>query len=407
MKEVIDQFMWGFQQHFRSKVRHELQEVLSRIGLLVNDRAKVLLIGLATKDELRHEICIEPEDGPLLVDDLISIKERTQEISEVDPESGISITNLRYHERLQREIFLRSRAQAIAEAIQGSGNFEGLSFFVSNSAPIAGYNVHTCLGIPKDALESVPRFNNPMKNNNHGWHIEESFVQAIINTCLGKADRSLYLPNPGEGLYILGDRIHIIRSSAERFVDGVTFALDTLPSDLFRRVSEISSLTYERSGAKGHLIVTKPANLAKKLRVTFEQRVGLGEARSVRKLLELTNENSALLTDGSAIYGLGECIAAPDIVRIKIEERARWSLSIDDTLLMRVANEHATLPKQILDKDLFRDVASREVGDVEVERIWDIFQCALDSGHGTTIVISEDPASEIERLGQEAVAIKT
>ena len=406
MKKAIHQFIWGFQQHFRVKVELEFQDVLSRIRLHVKDRPKVLLIGLAREDGLQHEICIEPEDGPLLVDDLISIKERTQEIAKVDPESGIFITDPRYHERRQREILLRSRAQAIAEAIQGSGKFEGLSFFVSNSAPIAGYDVHTCLGIPTDALDSVPRFNNPSKNEYHGWHIEESLVEAIINTCLGRADRALYLPDPGEGLFVLGDRIDIVRSSAEHFAHGVTFALATLPSDLFRRVSEISSLTYERSGAKGHLVVTGQNNLANKLRVTFQKPVGLSEARSVRKLLELTNEKSALLTDGSAIYGLGECISAPDVVRIEIEERARWSLSIDDTLLMRVANEHATLPKQILDKDRFRDVADREVGEVEVERIWDIFQCALDSVHGTTIVVSEDPVSEIKRLGQEALVVK-
>jgi len=73
---------------------------------------------------------------------------------------------------------------------------------------------------------------------------------------------------------------------------------------------------------------------------------------------------------------------------------------------MKVAYEHATLPRQILDRELFRDVARRTVGAVEAERIWDIFQCALGNDHGTTIVVSEDPVSEIQRLGQEALAIK-
>ena len=155
---------------------------------------------------------------------------------------------------------------------------------------------------------------------------------------------------------------------------------------------------------EGHLVVTKPAIWLNKLRVTFQQPVGLSEARSVRKLLELTRMRiRALLTDGSAIYGLGECIAASyNLENRAYEERARWSLSIDATLLMRVANEHATLPKQILDKDgVSETLLIAEVGEVEVEPIWDIFQCALDSDHGTTIVVSEDPVSEIKRLGQD------
>lgn len=406
MKDSIHQFMWGFQRHFRVSVELGIQGVLSRIGMHVNDRLEVLLIGLATKEDLPHAICIEPEGGPLVVDDLISIEERTQEISRVDPEFGISITTPRYHDRLQREIYLRSRALAIAEAIQETEKFEGLSFFVSNSAPVSGYDVHTCIGIPKDALESVPRFNNPKRNDYHGWHIEESLTQAILNTCLRRADEALYLPHPGESLSVLRNRIDIARSSAERFVDGVTFALAPLPGDLFSRISEISSLTYERSGARGQLIVTELENLSNKLKVTFQNPVGLSKVRSVRKLLQLTNETTALLTDGSTIYGLGECTSAPDVARITIEAPGKWSLSVNNTPLLRVAHEHAMLPKPILNKELFKDVAERTVGTIEIDRIWDTFQCALASGHGTTIVVSADPVSEIGRLGQEAVAIR-
>ncbi len=406
MTRTIDQFMWAFQHTFRSSVQSEIQGVLSQIGVHVHDKVKVLLIGLATRDDLRHATCIEPENGLLAVDDLRSIKERTAEIIEADPDSRMFHTDSRVYERRTRSLFLRCRAQAIAEAIQESGKFEGLSFFISNSAPLEGYEVHTCVGIPDDALESVPRYNNPKKGDYHGRHIEESFVQAIINTCLASADRALCLPYPGEGFSQLGDRIEIVRTSASRFVDSVAWALTPDPSDLFRFISEVSSLTYERSGAKGHLVVAGRDNLTNKLRVTIQNPVGLGEARSVRKMLELTDETTALLTDGRSIYGLGETVSAPDVAKIAIEGHAKWSLSIDDTALMKVAYEHATLPKQILDKDLFSDVARRKVGGVEVERIWDIFQCALDNGHGTTIVVSEDPVTEIERLGQEALATR-
>ncbi len=397
--------MWAFQPHFRLKVEYEVQEVLSQIGLQIHDKAKVLLIGLATKDDLRHQTCIEPENGPLAVDDLCSIAESTVEIIEADPESEIFHTNQRYHERRRRALFLRCRAQAIAEAIQESGKFEGLSFFVSHSAPLEGYEIHTCIGVPSEALESVPNFNNPTKDDYHGRHIEESFVQAIINTCLARADKALYLPYPGEGIFVLGDREDIVRGSAKNFVDGITDALTPLPADLFRYLNEVSQLTYERSGAKGHLVVTDVGNLANKLKVTIQDPVGLDESRSVRKMLELTDERTALLTDGRAIYGLGECISAPDVARITIEGHARWSLSINDTALMKVAYEHATLPKQILDKELFRDVARRKLGAVDIERLWNIFQCALDNDNGTTIVVSVNPDSELRRLGQEALSI--
>ena len=406
MKTEIDQFMWAFQPHFRRRVEYGIQDVLSHIGFQASIKAKVLLIGFAAEEGLRHDICIEPEDAPFVVDDLRSIGERTDEIRSADPESSMYHSHPRVHEFRRRGLFLRSRAYAVAEAIEASGKFEGLTFFVSGSAPVAGYDVHTCVGIPSDALESVPNFNNPMKDDYYGGHIEESFVQAIINTCLGRADRALYLPNPGEGLGELGDTIDIVRTSADRFVAGITQSLTPMPSDLFRLANEFASLTYERSGARGYLAVTQPDNLINKLKVTFQKPVRLSETRSVRKILELTDESTLLLADSGSVHGLGECNSAPDVAKIAIEGHARWSISVDDKTLMRVNYGHATLPKQILDKDFFKDIAERTVGTAEVERIWETVQCALDSGHGTTIVVSGDPLSEINRLSQEALPIK-
>ena len=113
-----------------------------------------------------------------------------------------------------------------------------------------------------------------------------------------------------------------------------------------------------------------------------------------------------MLTDGGSAYGLGHCISAPDVAKIIVDGHARWTLSVDETVLMKVTNEHATLPKQILDKDFFSDVAKRAVGSVELQRIWEVFQCALANEHGTTIVVSADPVSEIQRLSREALPIK-
>ena len=388
-------------------VESEIQEALSNIGLQTKGKLRVLLVGIANEDGLRHEICIEPEDGPLVANDLRSIETRTGELFEADPISRVCYSHAEVGEERKSALFLRSRANAIVEAIQESGKFEGLSFFASYCAPIEGYDVHTCVGIPSEAIESVPRFNNPIKDDFHGRHIKQSFVDTLIDTCLAGADRALYLPAPGAAPGILGDRVDIVRGSAERFVRGVTFALTPRPSELFTLANDFSSQTYERSGAKGQLVVTQRENLTNKLKVTFKSPVRLREARSVRKILELTDESNVLLGDASSVYGLGECKSAPDVAKITIEEHAKWSLSIDDTALLRVTYGHATLPKQIIDKDRFRDVAERTVGEVEVDRIWDVFQCALENDHGTTIVVSKEPVSEINRLAQGALPIKT
>ena len=234
MTLTIEQFMWGFQPHFRWQVEYEIRKILSEIGLQTVGKARVFLVGIANKEGLAYKICIEPENGPLVADDLRSIENRTEEIFSADPESELFHSVPRVHEARMRSLFLHSRASALAEAIEASGKYEELNFFVSRSAPIGGYDVHTCLGIPSEALQSVPSFNNPKRDDYLGRHIEESFVQAIIHTCLIRADKALYLPDPGDSFFeILGSRVDIIKSSAERFVRGITSSLTPQHSDLF------------------------------------------------------------------------------------------------------------------------------------------------------------------------------
>lgn len=117
MRKTISQFMWGFQHYFRSHVEYEVRDVLARVGLQTTDSVTVLLIGIATRDGLQHKICIEPEDGSIEVNDLQSIRRRTDEISEADPESELFDSHPRVQANRMRWLLLHSRACAIAEAL--------------------------------------------------------------------------------------------------------------------------------------------------------------------------------------------------------------------------------------------------------------------------------------------------
>ena len=55
MTLLIDQFMWSFQHIFRLHAEYENREVLSHVGLQASREVKVLLIGLASREDLPHE----------------------------------------------------------------------------------------------------------------------------------------------------------------------------------------------------------------------------------------------------------------------------------------------------------------------------------------------------------------
>ena len=86
----------------------EIQDVLSLIGVQTNGKVRVLLVGFPTKENPRHDICIEPADGAFVVDDLRSIERKTEEALKRDPESQIEISHPRIREQRRRELFYRS-----------------------------------------------------------------------------------------------------------------------------------------------------------------------------------------------------------------------------------------------------------------------------------------------------------
>ena len=126
MKDMIDQFMWGFQRHFRIGIRRRIEQALSTIGLPIDVR--VVLVGFATEDHLPHPICVEPEGGPLSHDHLTAVSARAAELYQADPESQMFHTNARHHGLRQRGIFHKCRANAIIEANRSIGRIQGFHY---------------------------------------------------------------------------------------------------------------------------------------------------------------------------------------------------------------------------------------------------------------------------------------
>ena len=400
VKDTIDQFMWGFQRHFRTSVEFRLKEALSRIGLPLEVR--VVLVGFALDGGARHEICVEPEDGLLSAEHLVAVSGRAVDIFEADPESQIIHSDRQLHESRRQATLRRSRADALTEAIEASGAFEGFSFFASTAAPIGGYELHTCAGVSTAEFESVPALGESVVDR---FHAGRSLQHEVIAACLRRADSALYLPDPGADLgYTLGGSEDIVKDAAASLTSGAVWRAAEMPADLLPIVNEFTSLSYERAGAGGHLIIASADKDGIQPRVRFQEPVSLRDARSMRKLLELSDETMSVLTDyqgthGLRAYGLGAYESGLDVVEISVRGHADWEMSIDGSALVRVAYGHATLPRPLLEFDKFKDAAERTVGTIDLSRVWAIVKEAQASGHGTTVVVSSDPEAEARRLG--------
>ena len=351
MDDTIDQFMWGFQPHFRIRVELGVGKALSQIGLSVDVR--VVLVGFALDCSLRHQLCIEPEGGPLSVNHLDAVLLRTNELFMANPESSILVSDPRLRELRRISLYRRSRGDALVEAIEQAGVFKGLTFFASEGAPVGSYEVHTCVGVPTAALESLPALDDAEVER---VYLGRSLQHEVISECLQRADRALYLPDPGTDLNIIGTAEDLIMTAAKRLTDGAAYRATRWLCDLFSSVNEFASLGYERGGAKGHIVIASHKMAADRLQVRFQQPVPINRARSMRKLLELTDDSTAVLVDDPGAYGLGSCASGPNVVEISVTGHAEWELSIDGSALVRVSYGQATLPSSPSEKHGWRVV---------------------------------------------------
>ena len=187
---------------------------------------------------------------------------------------------------------LDSRGDALVEAIEQAGVFKGLTFFASEGAPVGSYEVHTCVGVPTAALESLPALDDSEVER---VYVGRSLQHEVISECLQRADRALYLPDPGTDLNIIGTAEDLIMTAAKRLTDGAAYRATRWLCDLFSSVNEFASLRYERGGAKGHIVIASHKMAADRLQVRFQQPVPINRARSMRKLLELTDDSTSVL----------------------------------------------------------------------------------------------------------------
>lgn len=401
----IDQFMWQFQHIFRHSVQHETERALSSIGM--EAEPAVVLVGFALDRDAHHQVCVEPKDGPLVVEHLTGVLERADELFSSDPESRMHHTVAWVAEARQASLCKRSRAAALVEAIEASASFGGRTFFASDSAPINGYEVHTCIGVPSADLDALPSLE--LVESDRGF-VCRSLQHGVIAECLRRADSALRAPYAGAGSSVLGASEDIVKAAAARLAEGLVFRSGGVHSDLFGHMNKITSMTYERTGARGRVVIADEGRTSACPRVRFRQSISIYDTRIMRKLLALSGDTNAvllsnLLGPGLRAYGLGVCEPAPNVIEILVRGHAEWDLAVERSSLLRVAYGHAKLPKPSFSFDRFKDAAERTVGQADFDFIWCVVQGAKAAGHGMTLVISHDPETEIGRLGGESVPL--
>lgn len=401
VRDVITEFMWGYQGHFRNSVQYEIDDALQQIGLDADPL--VLLVGVSDIKSVEHPICVEPETGAINSDDFGSIAPLAERIFAEDPESQIFNTNRDLHERRQRGLFGRSRGEAIRRSIEESGKYPERTIIVGPPGAQAAYDVYTVVLLDKGTFEQPPAFDDEVVDR---LYCGRSLQHEVVAECLRRAAEAVRAPDAGMGSFLLGwSRGDLVRVAGRRFLDGLTIRATGMPSDLYERICRITELPYERSQATGRIAVegAEPTELD----IELVNAVSLTNPRSARKLLETCRGGSRIVSDGRRLLGLSGAAPTDALqLNIAISGTAEWEVRWGSDRYMQVAFGRPALPASPISSGAFADTLERRLAGCDIARLWTLVTAAQEFGHGTTIVVAEAAQEEAARLGAQGQPIE-
>lgn len=409
-------FMWGYQPHFASALRHLAADVFKELG--VSLKPDVLLVGVLKPDAKGYPVCVEPEDDKwdLSLFDAIpeeflkTIKNHRLQTMMYGDEASMND---------KPENIRRSSATTVAQnALKPFDAKYGVRSFCGAARPVENYYVVPVIQVPNELFAEFPPLTLPLTDDEYWPSGECSLILSCLGVLLNEASRDLLVPDPGRSINIsMRSAYEIVAQGAEAFMripDMLTAQERYATIGLFQRLNIISSLLYEGAKGTGSLILVRPDHPDVDYLVRFQTPVPFHEPRWARKILAMAGPDISLIASGGKIFGLGRFKPHHDPSRfdsftIYFQEHYEWEFRHDQQPLLYSRYREPRLPQPPISRERFQSNFLRifsNVSDQDAYRLWKLFEAGSSLNHGSMLVVAEDAASEAARLSDQGTAIQ-
>lgn len=412
MADTIELFMWGYQRHVQVSLEVTAKSLFDEIDKEL--RPTVFLLGVLVEDRNdRHPICLEPDDCGFSVTSFKEIKQLAQQLEKVDEEGNVFHSHPSVQQGHLKRISNRAYIEAIQKILNRSDIYGERERFVSWPAYVEGFFVFTILEVNKQAFN---RYYSLTKTKfNDRFKISRSFIESTIDTYLKECSNALKDPDNAINA-IERPTEELLREAGKQFMYTVSSASENFNGlhGLFDTCNAISSLKYEGAEGLGKLVIAKKDHANIRYTLQLDSPISLRDFRKVRKFLELSNDDSLIISDAALIYGLGELRGkynpkSESIFVINFTKHYNWEVVHDNNSMMAVSYRQPNLPKERIDRAQFYSDLKRAFKDInneQLDNLWDITTEATKQSHGTMLVISDIAKKEAARLGKQSFKVK-
>ena len=403
--------MWSYQSHFQTSARVSARTVFESLDPALDPQ--VILVGIWTNDDsTRPPLCVDPEDGDILLDELEGLEHHMAEAISADPEAAMFQSHPLAEERRVTRVERRAFSEGVARVL--AVHRPDRAFFASSPHTIEDHLVTCVLHFDREVLDAHPTLH--QNQYLHRFTVPTSLIGATVEEFLLKCYDELSRANPGEWPRSAPAPDLLRRAGRSLMTNpGCRLSWGSQNDDLYDQIDAISALRYEGAEGVGRLLLTDKDHTGVVPKLTLQKPVPLRSGRSARKLVEMATANLDLLaTPDNGIYGLGTADPGYDVAEERVFEVVflkgnAWELRHDRVPLMRVIGGVPELPADPIQREDFEALAHRVLGQptaLDLDALWSAIEVARRQRHGTLVVVSTGAEAEAARLSAQSTLIE-
>ncbi|MCI1185981.1 DNA integrity scanning protein DisA nucleotide-binding domain protein [Hymenobacter sp. DH14] len=401
--------MWEHQSLFRVSAQLFAEGVFNLLDRSL--RPEVFLLGFAAgrESEAPEAVVLEPASHRYAPAEFRHVKTRAAALeANAGPQGSVYHLHPNDHDRSEKQHWYELVCQATESTLNEltSSRGENRRSFCSGPVSLQGYLVTVVLQLAADCYDGYYAL--PKPGGGRPINLPHAAVLEFMHDCA----RALREADTADNDQPVLDRDYneLLRSAGRRLM------LRVAPAGthgLYDACNGVAALRHEGDEAIGTMLVSRRLHPAVVPVLTLETPVPMRDHRSIRKLLELSEGHTALISDASHVFGLGQLVPQSDaqfepLVTVHFTNHYSWEVSHAGHVLMRVVSNTPRLPQGQVAADNFARVIRIVFPDLSVDStdyLWDLAQKATTQPNGTILVISAGAAQEAQRLTRQCFRV--
>jgi hypothetical protein len=419
--------IWRWEQIFYGALEISAKQLLSYLDSNLAPTLRLVGLRLDAPEELqRPEIAIVPAEAEFDTSEFAQVMVRAQQLSAEAKEAKIRHSAPFAQGMHERGIAQRAIQIAVEEVVRQFDSWDGRISFAGFPGTVSDWEWQYLI-IPILRIDSAAfgRHGGLQRNTRpiHAYRdvrIATSLLDAALLTFFDTCAHLLAMREPGSDLYLLSNITsseELLRRSGQRLTQTAsTVANPTAVDSLWNVCNAVATMKYEGAETRGRIIASRHDHTSLVPQIRFSTPIPISDYRAIRKLLEMTvsgKDGISLLCDGLKIHGLGRASdaydsSAEDFFVVNFLADGLWELQHAGRPLMQVRYGRPEIPRPKVSYDQFvKAIKSLEatISTNHIGELWNLIQAAIETGHGTLVVISREASAEADRLQQQAYSL--